>query len=83
MAIPWATISITAPCRASWFQANTPSSTNPMWLTLLKATSRFKSNWDMASSAPYRMPITARVMATGANASAASGKSGTTNRIIP
>ena len=32
---PWAIICITAPCRASSFQAKTPSSTKPMWLTLV------------------------------------------------
>ena len=32
---PCATICTTAPCTARAFQANAPSSTNPMWLMLL------------------------------------------------
>ena len=31
----WLRISITAPCSASSFQAKMPSSTKPMWLTLV------------------------------------------------
>ena len=31
----WHTISRMAPCKARVFQANTPSSTKPMWLTLV------------------------------------------------
>ena len=54
-----------------------------MWLTLVYATSRLRSVWPKASSAPYRMPITASVMMYGESAAAAPGKSGTAKRSSP
>src|SRR5919206_5066900 len=65
------------------FRAKTPSKMRHMWLILEQATRRLASHCVSASSAPYRMPITARIAATTESVRIACGNMGSTMRRKP
>ena len=87
---PWLNICIAAPvsptgprCPEAAPTDETPSSTKPMWLMLLLATSRFRSVCRNVTSAPYRMLMTASTARAVAALEATSGNMETLTRMRP
>src|ERR1035437_1425744 len=82
---PCARFTNNAPCTDCTVIAKMPSITNPRWLTDEYATSFLKSGCTIATSAPYTMPITARVRIANRTGGyeATPGKSGTAKRRNP
>src|SRR5256885_1185335 len=71
------------PALKPYTPAAIPRVTNPMWLTLENATSRFRSSWTMQTKAPYRIEMIPTSARSQYRSPAAVGSICTLNRMSP